>query len=106
MEQMATVIGEVNRKGWLVIDRTSLGPQPVAPRRIKPNVEFYLETEAAFGGPFPMDDAKTIATELLEIGDQGCTARTLAEKLDWSPRRMNVSYRWSHPRPPSRPAAR
>lgn len=91
MEQMATVIGELNRKKWLIIDRASLGPQPVAPRRIKPNVEFYLQTEAAFDGPFPMDDAKTVAIELLDFGEQGCTARALAEKLGWSPRRMNVA---------------
>jgi hypothetical protein len=61
MLNLMTTLAELKKLGWLIVDGPRMGPDGLNPRWFQPSEDFFLATEAAFGGPDPWTDAKQLA---------------------------------------------
>ncbi len=91
MDCLLRVIGELESLGWVVADRPRIGPGGHLPRFFVPTTDFFVATEAAFGGPDPVRDAKALAAAAVSSGQPAMSIPVLADSLGWGIRRTNIA---------------
>jgi len=85
---LLAAIAELQDLGWL-LSREGAGPLGLS--TIGPAEEFFIDSEAAFGGADPESDARRIAEIVARTPGEASRVAALARALGWSPRRMNAA---------------
>jgi len=87
-DDIAEAVYELERDG-LVFRHQALGMGVIGFYLLTPTATLFRALDSAFGIGNPTADARTVAAALIEGGEQAGDVSVLADKLGWTPRRMN-----------------
>ena len=87
-DDIAEAVHELERDG-LVYRHQALGMGAIGFYLLAPTASFFLAFDPALGIGDPVADARVLAAALIDGGEQAGSVAELAQKLEWTARRMN-----------------